>query len=180
MMKVLALHGSMRKNGNTSVLTDEFLRGAAEAGHETEKVELRDLTVHDCLGCGACQRNGGICVQKDDMQAICEKMKAADVIVFASPVYFYTWTSLMKKVIDRSFAVEKILSNKTFYLITAGAAPEEKYYEHMIESFRLYISCFRGEGNKEGGIVIGTGTNAPGDVRKTAAMQKAYELGKSL
>lgn len=69
------------------------------------------------MGCGACQKNSGICIQKDDMSEIYDAMKKADVIVLASPVYFYTWTSLMKRMIDRTFAVEMILKNKKFYLL---------------------------------------------------------------
>ena len=73
-MKVLVIHGSMRKNGNTGILADEFIRGAQEAGHETEKVELRDKTFGDCFGCRACHNNGGTCVQKDDMAEVLEKV----------------------------------------------------------------------------------------------------------
>ena len=79
----------MRKNGNTGILADEFIRGAQEAGHETEKVELRDKTFGDCFGCRACHNNGGTCVQKDDMAEVLEKVKAVDVIVLASPLYLY-------------------------------------------------------------------------------------------
>lgn len=64
---VLVLVGSPRKHGNTDRLADAFIRGTQEAGHQVEKINLRDRTVNGCLGCGACQRNGGTCVQKDDM-----------------------------------------------------------------------------------------------------------------
>ena len=87
-MKVLILHGSAHKNGTTEQLADEFARGAADAGHEVSSIKLRDKTIRDCTGCGACQVNGGKCVQKDDMAEICREMLAADVIVLASPVYF--------------------------------------------------------------------------------------------
>lgn len=175
--KVLVLKGSARKTGNTAILADEFIRGAKQNGNEVIEVSLKEKNVKDCLGCGACQGNGGMCVQKDDMPEIYENMKNSDVIVFASPVYFYTWTSLMKRTIDRTFAVESILNNKTFYLISAGAAPEEKWMETMINSFNQYISCFRAEGNKNGGYLFGCGTNAPGDVKGTEAITKAYNMG---
>lgn len=175
--KVLVLLVSPRKNGNTDRLADEFVRGALDAGNRAEKIFLRDMNIKDCIGCGACQRNGGSCIHKDDMQQIYGKLVEADVIAFASPVYFYSWTSLMKRAVDRTFAVEKKLTHKRFCLISAGAAPEEKYMQTMLDSYHQYISCFRGEDNEDGGYVIGCGTNMPGDVVKSPAMQEAYRLG---
>jgi len=177
---VLVLMGSPRKHGNCDRLSDEFIRGAEEIGCQTEKIYLRGKNIKDCIGCCACQKNGGICVQKDDMQEIYEKMKSTDVIVFAAPVYFYTWNALMKRTIDRTIAVEADLTNKAFYLISAGQAPSEEYMETMIDSFRKYISCFRGEGNREGGYVFGYGTDKPGDVEGTEAMESAYKMGLSV
>jgi multimeric flavodoxin WrbA len=177
---VLVLIGSPRKGGNTDHLGNEFIRGTQEAGHDTEKIYLKDKKIGGCLGCFACQRNGGRCVQKDDMDELYEKIKAADVIVFASPVYFYTWTAQMKAVIDRTVALESGLANKTFYLISTGQAPEEKYMTIMIDSFRKYIGCFRAGGNQEGGYVFGYGTDKPGDVAGTPAMEQAYLMGKKI
>lgn len=178
--RVLVLVGSPRKHGNTDRLADEFIRGAQEAGHQVEKIYLKDRKINGCLGCGACQRNGGSCVQKDDMQEIYEKWMVSDIVVLASPVYFYSWSSQMKAVLDRTFAIEQKVKNTDFYLISAGAAPTEDYMSLMLESFRKYIGCFRSGGNKEGGYVFGLGTNAPGDVAGTDAMTKAYELARAL
>lgn len=82
--KILILEGSPRKNGNTDLMAQEFAVGATEAGHKVEKIYIKDKTIKGCLGCGACQRNGGSCVQKDDMTEIYEKIAAADAVVFAS------------------------------------------------------------------------------------------------
>ncbi len=178
--KVLVLAGSARKQGNSSLMADEFIRGAKEAGHDAEKIYLTDKSVKGCLGCGACQRNGGQCVQKDDMNEIYEKVKNADVLVFAFPVYFYTWNGQMKTVLDRLYAVEPLLTNKTFYMLASGQAPTEEYMTTMIDSFRRYIGCFRAGGNAEGGFVFGYGTDKPGDVVGTVAMEQAFELGRSI
>lgn len=178
--KVLVLVGSPRKHGNTDRLADEFIRGAQESGHETEKVLLRDRKINGCLGCGACQRNGGQCVQKDDMQELYDKWLDADVVVLASPVYFYTWSSQMKAVLDRTFSIEQKVQNTKFYLLSAAAAPSEDYMNVMLESFRRYVGCFRAGGNEEGGYVFGLGTNAPGDVAGSEAMKKAYRMGFEL
>ena len=72
--KILILEGSPRKNGNTDLMAQEFAVGATEAGHKVEKIYIKDKTIKGCLGCGACQRNGGSCVQKDDMTEIYEKI----------------------------------------------------------------------------------------------------------
>lgn len=178
--QILIIKGSPRKSGNTSAMADAFVRGTSENKNIITEVVLKDKTIGDCMGCGACQRNGGVCVQKDDMAEIYDAMKKADVIVLASPVYFYTWTSLMKRMIDRTFAVEPFLTDKTFYLISTGAAPEEKYMQTMIDSFRQYISCFRAGGNEAGGILFAYGTNGPSDVKNMSALEEAYQMGKTV
>ena len=88
------------------------------------------------------------------MTEVYEAMKNADSIVLASPVYYYTWTSLMKRMIDRTFALQSALENKKFYLISAGTAPEEKYMQTMINSFSQYVSCFAEKGNKEAELFL--------------------------
>ena len=178
--KVYVIAGSARKGGNTDILCDEFIRGAQDAGHETEKVYIVDKNISGCVGCFACQKNSGICSVKDDMEELNAKMMEADVIVFASPVYFYTWNSQTKMVVDRSFSIEKRAQNKTFYLISAASAPSEMYMDTLKLSFQQYIGCFRAGGNKIGGYVFGPGTSDRGDVRHTRAMKAAYEAGKMI
>lgn len=183
-MKVLVIHGSMRKNGNTRILAEAFVRGAQEAGHETEILELRDKKFGDCLGCRACHNNGGKCVQKDDMTGILDKVRAADVIVLASPMYYFTWTGLMKRFLDRTYPLLPTLSNKTFYLITLGGIGDKKFMANIQSDFNMYVACFsefnKGANIKNAGAVIGTSALAPGAIRESAAMQEAYETGKSL
>lgn len=176
--KILILSSSARKGGNTDLLCDEFIRGAESKGHVVERLHVAFMQVKGCLGCRACQGNGGICIQKDDMVSIYEKMKEADVIVYASPVYFYSFNAQLKAVMDRTFAIERIISDKTVYLIATGAAPEEKYMSLIIDHFRKYISCF--QGLHIGGIIIGCGTTEKGDILSSLTMQKAFEAGKNL
>ena len=182
-MKVLAVCGSMRKNGNTSILTDEFIRGAVDAGHDAEKIALSDITFGDCLGCRACHKNGGVCVQKDGIAEVLEKMKTADVISLASPMYYFTWTGLMKRFLDRTYPLLSILQNKDFYLITLGGVPDKKLMANILSDFSMYVGCFK-EFNQVGcsvkGNVIGTSALMPGAIRESNAMQEAYELGKNI
>ena len=182
-MNVLAVCGSMRKNGNTNILTEEFIRGAREAGHDAEKISLSELKFGDCFGCRACHKNGGVCVQKDDMAEVLEKMKTSDAIVLASPMYYFTWTGLMKRFLDRTYPLLPILKNKDFYLITLGGVPDKKLMANILSDFSMYVACFK-EFNQVGcgiaGNVIGTSALMPGAIRESVAMQEAYELGKNL
>ena len=102
--KVLILSGSPRKGGNSDLLCDEFVRGAKESGNEVEKIFLRDKEISYCTACYYCRDTGKGCVIKDDMAEILDKMLEADVIVMASPVYFYSIDAQMKIVIDRTVA----------------------------------------------------------------------------
>lgn len=88
--KVLIISSSPRRGGNSDLLCDQFISGAQEAGHHTEKIFLKDRKINYCRGCGTCFNGGKSCPQKDNMANILDKMIAADVIVMATPVYFYT------------------------------------------------------------------------------------------
>jgi len=99
---VLILSASPRKGGNSDLLCDQFLLGAEETGNQVEKIFVNDRTIAYCTGCGACFDRGNGCSQKDDMDEILDKMIAADVIVMATPVYFYTMNGQMKTLIDRT------------------------------------------------------------------------------
>ena len=178
--KVLILMGSPRKKGNTALLCEEFARGALETGNKVEQILIREHNINGCVACGACRKNGGICIQQDEMQRIYELIEEADAIVLGSPIYYYTWSSQMKTVLDRFYAKSPSLQNKTFYLISACHAGEEKYTETMLDTFRKFHGCFRAGGNKEGGYVFGLGTGEPGDIIGNPAMEKAYEMGKNV
>ena len=178
MKNVLILEGSARVHGNSATLSEEFARGAREAGHTVETVQVTKKKVAGCLGCNACYRNGGVCVQKDDMTEIREKMLAADVIVLASPIYFYTMTAQLKAVIDRTYAFFSDLKGKTFYYVITCAADSEDFTQDMQHALNGFVCCVPEA--KVGGMVLGIGTNEPGDVKSTKAMQEAFEMGKNI
>ena len=104
MKKILVVLGGGRPNGNTKQLADAFIKGAAEAGHQTELISLNKLHVNGCTGCNAC-RYGEPCVQKDDFNSLIPKIKEADLIVFASPLYFWTISSKIKAFIERFYCM---------------------------------------------------------------------------
>jgi len=175
--KILILSGSPRKGGNSDLLCDQFRLGAEEAGHQVEKLCLRDQRIDYCVACDACQKNGGRCVHRDDMGDILERMIAADVIVMATPVYFYTMNGQMKTLIDRTYARYTEISGKEFYFVMTAAVGNKSLLERTHEGFRGFTACL--DGAREKGTVYGTGAWQVGDIRKGPAMAQAYELGKN-
>lgn len=140
-MKVLIIKGSPRKNGVTSQLADSFRLGAVDSKNDVEEIYLINQKINDCLGCSKCQMTKK-CIQNDDMLKIYDKIIQSDVIVLASPVYFYSWTSIMKRFLDRTYALISELKDKDFYLLSAGAAPDISYMDTMVNSFKEYVSVF--------------------------------------
>ena len=175
--KVLVLSASFRKHGNSDLLCDEFARGAKEAGHEVEKIFINDKNINFCRGCGVCNTTHK-CIQKDDMAEILDKMVSADVIVMATPIYFYTMNGQMKTLIDRTVPRYTEISNKDFYFIIAAADDNKANMQRALEGFRGFTEdCL--DGAKEKGVVYGVGAWEAGEIKNSPAMQEAYEMGKN-
>ncbi len=175
--KVLILSGSPRKDGNSDMLCNEFMRGAAESGNEVEKIRVAEKKIGFCTGCYAC-RNTGVCAIKDDMAEVMQKLIDADVIVLASPVYFYSIDAQLKALIDRTVCRWTEVKDKEFYYIMTAA-------DNGIESMETTLACFRGyadcvEGAKEMGVIYGTGVYEKGEIKDKKAMLEAYEMGKGI
>ena len=176
-MKVLAISSSPRKGGNSDVLCDEFLKGAAENGHETQKIRLSEKKISPCVACYGCMETH-VCVRKDDMAEILAAMRAADLIVLASPVYFYSICAQMKTMIDRCMSDYRSIKNKKFYLIVTAADPEHSAADETLADFRGFLRCLPGA--QEAGAILGTGTWDKGDVYRHPSLKEAYEMGKSV
>lgn len=175
--KVLILSGSPRKHGNSDLLCDEFMRGALEAGHEAEKIRVQEKNIACCMACYAC-RDAGVCAIKDDMAEIMQKMIDCDVMVLASPVYFYSIDAQLKAVIDRSVCRWTEVKNKEMYYIMTAVDGERSAMDTTLACFRGYADCV--EGAKEMGIVYGTGVYEKGEVQGKRVMQEAYEMGLNI
>ena len=176
--KVLILSGSPRRGGNSDLLCDEFMRGAKEAGNEVEKIRVAEKQIGYCTGCYYCKKSGGVCVKKDDMADVLQKMIDADVIVLASPVYFYSIDAQLKAVIDRTAARWREVENKEFYYIVTCADTDRAATETTLACFRGFAVCLKGA--KEKGVIYGTGAYEPGSIRSLSAMKEAYEMGKNV
>jgi len=176
--KIVLLSGSPRKGGNSELLCDQFIHGATEAGNQVEKIFLRDKRINYCTACDACQGNGGRCIQQDDMAEILDKMISADVLVMATPVYFYTMNAQMKTLIDRTYARYTAVSNKEMYFIMTVAVKSKDLLVRTLEGFRGFTACLSGA--KEKGVIYRTGAWNKGDIKGSPAMKQAYEMGKNV
>ena len=178
MKKVLILSSSPRLGGNSDTLCDEFLKGALEAGNEAEKIFLRDKKINYCTGCNTCSRYGKPCPQKDDAAEVIEKMIAADVIVMATPVYFYTMSAQMKTLIDRCCGLYTKMNDKEFYFIVSAAEDNKEAMLRTIDTFQGFLDCLENPTIK--GCVFGLGVWHVGDIAGHPALQEAYEMGKAI
>lgn len=176
--KVLVLSASFRKHGNSDILCDQFIKGAQEAGNEVEKIFVNDKQIHFCRGCGVCNTTHK-CIQKDDMAEILDKMVTADVIVMATPVYFYAMNGQMKTLIDRSVPRYEEIAGKDFYFILSAADTDEKMLQRTIEGFRGFTEDCLPEAHEKG-IIYGTGAWQIGEIKDSPAFQQAYEMGKQV
>ena len=176
--KVLILSGSPRKGGNSDLLCDEFMRGAQESGNEAEKIRVAAKKVAPCSACYYCTSHNGACVHKDGMAEILQKMIDADVLVLASPVYFYSIDAQLKTVIDRTVARWLEVKNKKFYYIATMADEPRQSADTTLACFRGYAECV--EGAVEKGVIIGSGVYEVGKIKGTPAMKQAYEMGKNV
>lgn len=175
---VLILSGSPRRGGNSDLLCDEFLRGALEAGNHAEKIFLRDKQVAPCSACYYCTKSGGRCAISDDMAEILDKMQAADVIVMASPVYFYSIDAQMKAVIDRCVARWTNIPGKEFYYIMTAAEESATVMDCTLACFRGFAECL--DDAREMGVIEAKGVYEAGAVRSTRYPQMAYEMGRQV
>lgn len=176
-MKVLAISASPRRGGNSDVLCDEFLRGAAESGHTVQKIRLAEKQIAPCLACYACSENH-VCVQHDDMAGVLAALRAADVIALATPVYFYGICAQMKTMIDRCLADYQAIADKTFFFIVTAADPQHSAADETLATLRGYLRCLPGA--REAGVIYGTGTWDKGDVYRHPSLNEAYETGKHI
>lgn len=176
--RILALSGSPRRGGNSDTLCDQFLKGAAESGHIAEKIFIADKNINYCTGCGLCIDRQGNCVQKDDMADVLAKMVEADIIVMATPIYFYTMNGQMKTFIDRCCPRCTEISGKDFYFVMTAAEPDREIMGRTLTEFRGFTYCL--DDARERGIIYGTGAWHAGDIQNTPAMLEAYEMGKAV
>ncbi len=176
--KIFIVSSSPRKDGNSDILAEQFARGATQAGHSVKKVNIREMNLQFCLGCFACLQREG-CVQRDDMNGLYAAVQSSDVLVFATPVYYYAVSGQLKTFLDRLNPLYPRENNfKEVYLLATSAEGEESAMDGSVKDVQGWIDCFDGVTLK--GVLRGIGVNDKGDVLSTDFPAKAYEMGKNV
>lgn len=178
---VLVISTSLRARSNSEAFAAEFARGAQEAGNTVEQVSLRDVDLAFCKGCLACQARGdGHCFMRDDADALVQKMATADVLAFATPVYYYGMSGQMKALLDRAnplFCVDYAF--RDVYLLAAAAEDEGTTFDRTRISLEGWVYCFPKA--RLAGAVYGGGLEAPGDAASaTSKLAEAFALGAAV
>lgn len=177
-MKVTVITGSAHKNGTTAYLTEQFIKGAEEAGHEVFRFDAAYKNVHPCIACEKCHGDSPSCAFKDDMEELNPHLIDADVIALVSPIYYYDINAQLKAVIDRFYANDAALHNNKRAVLMLTMADD------TMESADGAIASFKGMTNFLGweiaGTVVGVNCWTLAMLKETKYPQQAYELGKSL
>ena len=175
-MKIVVLTGSPRRNGNTNHLAGQFIKGAEEAGHEVYRFDCAQRKVSPCIACNRCGMNGQ-CIFNDDFEQLRPHLVAADMVVFATPMYYFGFSSQLKAVIDRFYAlngqIKGNVKQSALLMAYADTAPEEA--EPMLSH---YHTLLRYLGWKDSGTVVAAGMWPAGAVNGTEYSRQAYELGR--
>jgi multimeric flavodoxin WrbA len=188
-MRVLGIFGSPRRGGNTEILLEEALKGAEKEGAETERLRLADFNFMPCIECLACYEEGQ-CVVLDDMQRIYPKLLEADIIILASPIFFYGITAWAKAMVDRCQALwsrKYILKEASLgkegkkrkgFFISVGGTKGQKVFEGAILTAKYFFDVLNAE---YAGELVFRGVDGKGDILKTpGALQQAFEAGRKL
>ena len=188
-MKVLGIYGSPRKKGNSQAILDKVLEGAAAAGAEIERIYVRDLKMSGCLECGACEKDGQ-CAVKDDMQNVYPILEEADVVVLASPIFFYGMTAQAKALVDRAQALwsRRMLKKPrdqwknhesgTGYLVAAGATKGQNLFEGVNLVAKYFYDAM--DMDYDGGLFY-RGLEGKDDAKNNPKiMKEAYEFGEKI
>lgn len=176
MKKVLIISASPRKNGNSELLCKEFYKGAVESKNDVELVSLRDKKIDYCEGCYKCS-DLGKCYKNDDLNELAKKMLEAEVIVLATPVYFYSMAGQLKVFIDRMVQNYTKIRADIYIIVTAWDS-DENNLQSTVEAIRGFSrDCL--EECVEKGVIIAGGVVDAGDIKDSSYLLKAYEYGKN-
>ena len=159
-------------------LAEAFAEGAKASGNEVEMVSLKNKSIAFCKGCFACQKVGR-CVINDDANAITEKILKADVVVWATPIYYYEMSGQMKTMIDRANSLfPRDYKFRDVYLLSAAAEDEPYVDEGAVKGLQGWIDCF--EKARFAGKVFAGGVTDPGDIKGSAKLEEAFAMGKAV
>ena len=177
-MRIVVLQGSPNTNGSTAILVEEFARGARHAGHDVVRIDVADAGVAPCTGCVACGYEGP-CVQHDGMDTVRTALLDADMVVFATPLYYYGMTAQLKTVIDRLCSANASITRKQLRAVLIVVAWNSDDWTFDALEAHCDTLC-RYLGMQDCGRILGAGCGAPAMTRRTKYPQAAFDLGVSL
>ncbi len=177
-MKIVVLQGSPNRKGSTGILVEEFTKGAKEAGHQVQRFDLSLMKINPCIGCVKCGYEGP-CVQKDDTRIIREAILSSDMIVFATPLYYYGMSAQLKTTIDRFCAYNSSINRKHMKsaLLTVAWNADDWTFEALSAHYHTLVRYLNLE---DMGEILGYGCGAPSMTKNSRYPKAAYELGKNL
>ena len=176
--QILVISTSPRKGGNSDTLADAFIQGAREAGHKVEKVSLSDKTIGFCKGCLTCVKTQR-CIIHDDAADIAQQMRTADVLAFATPIYYYGMCGQMKTLLDRSNPLYSAEYHfRDIYLLAAAAEEDEHTVDGTVTGLQGWIDCF--DKARLAGTVFAGGVTSVGEIQGHAALERAHKMGKHI
>lgn len=178
MKRIIVISTSLRHGSNSDILADKFIEGAVAAGNDVEKISLAGKEIRFCKGCLACQKLGR-CVIDDDVNGIMEKVLDADVVVWATPIYYYEMSGQMKTLIDRMNAMyPQDYRFRDVYILTTAAEDEPFVPERAEAGLTGWIDCYP-ESRLAGKLFCG-GVEAPKDILGNPKLQESFELGRGI
>ena len=179
MEKVIVMSTSLRPGSNSHAMAEQFAKGAEAAGHQVEFVSLRGKEIKFCIGCLSCQKTGA-CVIKDDVPAIMESVLNADVVCWATPIYYYEMSGQMKTLLDRLNPLyPSDYQFRNVYMMSVAAEDDPHVPDRAVSGLRGWIECFE-KASFAGSLFCG-GINDPGEAAgRTDAQERAYAFGRRL
>ena len=176
--RVLIIETSLRNDSNSDRLAESFAQGARDGGNEVEIVSLKGKNIGFCTGCFGCQKLGH-CVIDDDSNEITEKILESEVVVWATPIYYYEMSGQMKTMIDRANSLyPRDYKFREVYLLSVAAEDEEYVDEKAVSGLQGWVDCFEKAVFK--GKVFAGGVNDRGEIEGHNALEEAYLKGKNL
>ena len=179
MSTVLVISTSLRGKSNSEILAERLAAGAKDAGHQVELISLKGKDIRFCIGCMACQKTQK-CVQKDDAIEIAEKVKNADTLVFATPVYYYEMSGQMKTLLDRMNPLYTAdYRFRRVYMLSTAAEDETGTAEKAVNGLQGWVDCFE-KAELADSLFCG-GISDPGEANaKETELEEAYQFGRSI
>ncbi|MDR2039914.1 MAG: flavodoxin family protein [Bacteroidales bacterium] len=177
---MLIVTGSPRRKGNTELLANAFIKGAEEAGHKVTLFEAGHKKIQGCRACMKCYSKGQACIYNDDFNEMAPLAEAADILVLATPLYWFSFPAQIKAAIDKLFALyvgKRDVKIKACALMVCAETDDMIDFEGIVRSYELIFNYLKWDNS---GILLIPNVNLVGDILKTDALDRAEEFGKNI